>query len=427
MPTLFVDTCVFLHYKTFLQLPWRTIAKAETVSIIVCLPVINELDDKTHDPRLAERATRSLKDIIANRDKEFQDGVTLTVQNLALRKEDFPPSMSFDHKDDLVILCALRYAEHNPAAKPVQIATADYGMLIRSPHFGIDVVTIPDNEKLPDVQDEMLKKLRKAEAELAAERNRRPKLVLQITPVNGKLEEADTSIILSAELPQVRDVDSLLSALAEKYPLIGSRQVAEASRPEINPMFYDERAIEWYNDDVDKFLRQSEVFYTKMNKWVQAHGSFFEFDLFIDNIGTAPASQIRLEITFPRFVRLLPDSAIPPLPTPSRLPKRGHLGVAAGKFDAFEQIVLPIHQQISAAIEKAALPTFEISHNESKIRSTIPQLPHKNPQRLRTFLFWFPKDEVPRTFGASYYVRAAELPQDIEGNLTFRIQSPAGR
>jgi hypothetical protein len=425
MPTVFIDTCVFLHYKPFQQLPWRKIAGAEKVFLVVSLPVVNELDSKTHDPRLSERATRSQKDILANIGKEIQDGVTLVFHNLSPHREDFPSSMNPDHQDDLVIFCAQRYSKDDPDARPVLIASADFGMRLRSPAFGIEVLPIPDDEKLPDVQDEVLKKLRKAEAELAAERNRRPKLILQVTPNNGKYEEADSSIILPSGLHQVRDIKTLLVKLVEQYPMIGSIQADKSSRPELNPMLYDSRAIEWYNEDVDRFLRHSERFFTMMNQWVESHGSFFAFDLFIDNQGNAPATQVRLEITFPSFVKLLPDTAITGFPNPPRLPRRGNLGVAASKAFAFDNPMTPIHRQITTAIERANSPTFEILHDEGQIRSAIPTLPHKNPTRLRTFVFWFPKGDTPKNFGATYIVRAAVLPQDDNGTLTFKIQTPA--
>jgi hypothetical protein len=98
--TVFIDSCVFLEFRPFCQLPWRQIVPVDLVNLVVCLPVLNELDDKkTYDPRLSERAKRSFKDIENSENKEFQAGVTLTIVGDSLRRASFPTTMNPDHRD----------------------------------------------------------------------------------------------------------------------------------------------------------------------------------------------------------------------------------------------------------------------------------------------------------------------------------------
>lgn len=106
--TVFVDTNVFLEFKQFTQLPWRKIAGADRVTLAVCLPVISELDEeKTYNRhRKADRAKKSYKDIEDNENKEFQEGVTVTIVTYSLRRENYPETMNPDHHDDQIIRCA---------------------------------------------------------------------------------------------------------------------------------------------------------------------------------------------------------------------------------------------------------------------------------------------------------------------------------
>ncbi len=100
---VFPDSNIFLHFKPLAQIDWLTVCGAKQVKLVVCLQVINELDDKKGDPRLGERAKRAVKDIREMRDKEIRPGVTLTVFNHAPRPEDFPVGMSPDRNDDRIV------------------------------------------------------------------------------------------------------------------------------------------------------------------------------------------------------------------------------------------------------------------------------------------------------------------------------------
>src|SRR5262245_22406531 len=88
--TAFVDTCIFLHFKPFTQIRWLDELHADQVILAVCLQVIDDLDKFTHDSRLCDRARRSLKDIEAYENKEFQPRVTLIITE-GLSRQAFPP------------------------------------------------------------------------------------------------------------------------------------------------------------------------------------------------------------------------------------------------------------------------------------------------------------------------------------------------
>src|SRR5437867_2014425 len=48
--TAFPDSNILLHFKPLAQIDWLAICKARRVRLVVCLQVINELDDKKADP-----------------------------------------------------------------------------------------------------------------------------------------------------------------------------------------------------------------------------------------------------------------------------------------------------------------------------------------------------------------------------------------
>ena len=62
------------------------------------------------------------------------------------------------------------------------------------------------------------------------------------------------------------------------------------------------------------------------------------------------------------------------------------------------------------------------NEDKPKVSVTLEELIHKNtPTTLRTITFWFPNNEQPHTFGASYSALCAELPKSLEKHLLFEI------
>ena len=60
---LFPDTNALLHYPQIKDVDWTSVAGATRVTLVICLQVVQELDDKKDDPRLRSRAERAIKEI----------------------------------------------------------------------------------------------------------------------------------------------------------------------------------------------------------------------------------------------------------------------------------------------------------------------------------------------------------------------------
>src|SRR5262249_48080438 len=151
--------------------------------------------------------------------------------------------------------------------------------------------------------------------------------------------------------------------------------------------------------------------------------------------GTALATDARITIEFPSFVRLLDDKAFEDstdrLPLPPPAPNFENLSSSysissnlTGSFGVMSPLfTLPDNRSLVNALRELSDPKITISNFDdwASIRCTAPKVLHGEPQKLTTVYFWFPKGESPRSFGATYCIRAAEMPQATEANLTFRI------
>ena len=53
---LFPDTNVLLHFRSLREIDWPVVTDAKAVKLVLCSAVIHELDQKTYDPKLSQRA-----------------------------------------------------------------------------------------------------------------------------------------------------------------------------------------------------------------------------------------------------------------------------------------------------------------------------------------------------------------------------------
>jgi len=423
--TVFVDTCIFLHFKPFTQIKWREETKADRVTVAVCLQVIDDLDKFTHDSRLADRARRSLKEIEENENKEFQPGVSLVI-TAGLIRQDFPPEMDPEHTDNHVVRSAQVYLGQHPQVT-VMIVTEDTGMVLRARKAGVPAFRLPDSERLPNVDDELIRRLRKAEAELAEERSKRPELELTVTAAEDIVDDQDKTESFVPKDFQPVDVDGTMQKVRAKYPKLASDNHANPfDAPYRLRLFCTTSQMEEYNRSLDRYYERYERCLKDRNTWLQRRGTFFSFELFLTNKGKTLATSVQVEITFPPFVRLLdpktlfdPTDSFPMRPRPPEKPSISDV-LGSRPLIASLTSILP-----RTADERKGPRVFLRNEDKPKVSVTLGELIHSNtPSKLRTITFWFPNNEQPRKFGANYSALCAELPKSLEKHLLFEIAQP---
>src|SRR4051812_46229924 len=111
MLVAFLDTNAHLHYPPLPDVDWCAVCQTEAVILMVCLPVIKELDKYKSDGRLGERAQARIREIGKASGTEIRPGVTLAIYNVPLRREDFPDTLSIDEADDKIVHFAKLYRD----------------------------------------------------------------------------------------------------------------------------------------------------------------------------------------------------------------------------------------------------------------------------------------------------------------------------
>lgn len=435
---VFPDTNLFLHFKPLAQIDWLAVCRARRVKLVVCLQVINELDDKKGDARLGERAKRAVKDIREMRDKEVRPGVTLTVFNHALRPEDFPAGMSPDRSDDRIVRSVQAYAVANMDDAPSAVATDDYGMELRCEAHGVAVVRLPAADRLEAPQDELTKKLRQAQAEATALKNRLPSLALAVTVRGGYPDGHEPP-----DLPPSREVEPLDVGEEMALQRLTHRKLGQPAHPllggfDMERMLHRPEQIEKYNRQLEDYFAEYERYLHAFNEWVEGRGVVCDFDLYLVNCGNSPATGIECHVLFPPCVFRLLDPAdeedpFGQPPTPPQAPKEpvsfaaSMLGLpdfgpgwAGGRgYD------LRLPDPHAPYAEILNLADHDEGMTGAVLQCHLRQLTHTKTEKLGSFSLTFSGPTEVRPFQADYSILSTELPVKTEGKLLFRFGGPS--
>jgi rRNA-processing protein FCF1 len=144
-----LDANVYLHFKPFTDIDWRSELGQAAVRLIVPMVVLGELDNQKNAgrekvrPRAAKRLALMRK-VLAGHERgpvEVRQGVNLEVVI------DPPDHVRQPNTDEEIIAVAKRLV--NGRGGPVLLVTGDYSMQLRAETRGLTVVELSDALRLP--------------------------------------------------------------------------------------------------------------------------------------------------------------------------------------------------------------------------------------------------------------------------------------
>ena len=186
---------VFMHYRALGEIDWSEIAGAEVRELILCAPVLEELDrNKDQNPQSGvKRRLRKLLGRIGDELDEddtvpIRDGVRLRVMLDTPAGIDFGSLRAERADDHIVGLCAhLNGIQPGTAA----IVSNDTMVRIRARKLGLPIVRLPDSLRFAE-PDETQRKL----DEIRKEQLRKPKFVVAFSDEESNLKRVELPIVL---------------------------------------------------------------------------------------------------------------------------------------------------------------------------------------------------------------------------------------
>lgn len=189
---LFLDTNILLHYHPLTDADWPAITGAAMVKLVICLPVIHELDHLKDDPAIGGRAWEALQLIW-----DKQDGPVGVTDNASLFVYVWPDVNALQSSRDgdaSIVRCVMDYANAFPDER-VAIVSEDYGMLLRCQTCDI-----------PALRPDSGLDRRLSPGKQASDKGKRPDIEIKVVPASasfdhkGPIKHSDTPRIIPREM-----------------------------------------------------------------------------------------------------------------------------------------------------------------------------------------------------------------------------------
>lgn len=182
----FLDTNYCLHYPLPDQIDWQKFLSADKVRIIICLGLIDELDEKKSHPTFGSRAKKWLKLIATCGESEIAIRPGVTIEQFI---EDSAIESKNSSKGDVNILNQAKvFQDDNPSINVV-LVTEDYGMVSRCRSKRIKPITPGETARLPDEKSEEKKEILRLNKELAESLNKQPRVKLLVAGDDGAFDD----------------------------------------------------------------------------------------------------------------------------------------------------------------------------------------------------------------------------------------------
>ncbi|MDB4963963.1 MAG: hypothetical protein JWP01_3962 [Myxococcales bacterium] len=308
------DTNVLLHSQPLDQIPWRDLAKATSVEIVLVSQVLRELDAKKNgdSEKLRRRARNVLSKIntwlpSASATPTIADGVVLRVR---VREPGAAAGLDLAVPDDRILASA------SELGHDVFIATGDTTMRLKADGLNLRVVTIPETYL---IRDEEPKKHIVPKAQLRA----------GILDVDGR--ELTTNLTLGVGLSAKHLLNDAMEGL----------RAAETSADE-NARgvygLYGRNALRLggfasFHEEREPTVESWATYIQSIHAFDEQHANRVEVVLGVVNDGSAPAEDILVEFQFPPGIYV--HRSEPHWPSQPR--RRAH-------FDDFSSLIRrPLH------------------------------------------------------------------------------------
>lgn len=299
----FLDTDVLMHFTDFDQVGWGTFLNAKQVYLVLPITVIRELNKHKDDgskPSLQQRARDLLSKIAklligADEPVRIKERVFLISVRKEPRIEWSALELDENVQDDRILARILLFMEEYPE-RNVRFLTNDYAAVLQADDRGIPTL-MPDGEILAPIplKSTIEAKLEATHKELNEYKNRMPKLEFGFN--DG--QENTNIIVYPSSVYNAAYAEVLTQAFDENFvpkQIIEQRAQFEKilKAAEGHASDYD---VKEFTENYKEYLEKLEAAYKQ--ELMSKYGRRCKLTFIIKNIGTAPITDLAIELAFP--------------------------------------------------------------------------------------------------------------------------------
>ncbi len=427
---VFLDTNTALHFKRPDQIDWRTLANANEVVLVAAPVLLRELEQQKSingSSKLRSRAAEYIKwlhQFVHQPETEVRAGVRWVFMSDEPQLDFTAEGLSQTIADDHLIASVLHYIRQSGAS--VLVATADLGLQVKLRPRRIDVLKLPDDLRLPVEPDPVELENRELRRQMARFEARMPKLSVEFE--GGAQHQAlflrDPNANSVTSLDQIR-VDN--PYMHETKPVarqqdMGDGALADFLRHLTQQLGVLAEQADKYNEELEQYFDQYQRYLDHHAAWRETLSLHHRVKLVIANDGTAPASNIDLDLLFPDGTQPVDRDDFPKEPEAPQAPKspRGFGSVDIGGLGDYGYPSL-----MTQNFHQITNPNYDgqpiVDQDGDSVRIGYSTLKHGFRVTSDNLIFRFSAAEAIRAFSVEFRLSADELPVPVAGHLHFRI------
>jgi hypothetical protein len=427
---VFIDTNVLLQYRLFDEVDWAKELGVPQLTLVFTPIVFTELD------KFRWGGTRRQRDRSRAVVKKL-NALALSITPVTVRKgvdaiglDTEPADAVFaQHRlerqsaDDCLLASYYAFREEHCDDRTL-ILSADSGLKPKARSRRIELVAPADTLELPDEPDEVERELQKMRRELAEAKSAAPDLSLTF---------GDAATHARFDVQFVKEIDyrtreNLLEAWRKKYPhttatdailALGGKEYALGSLVGV-PGYMSEKDATEYNAGVDKMFERYEAFVRSWHATVNARSRILPFNLVLENEGTAPATDIDVQVWTDAAGVWSEEAPKPPRVPALRKRKDPFATIARMPYmDKIASLRVPI-----AGNEDG--PNISGEGSDQRVQYAIKRVMHHVPCELPPVYFQFDADDVVGSFTVNVRLVAANIrmPKTAALNVEVHLWDP---
>jgi hypothetical protein len=431
---ILIDANIALHYRRVDQIDWHRLSGLKTIFLIITPVFFRELEkNKVHNPskKLRKRAAEYISWLAeAARATEpyiIREGVIVKFisydPDINYLKHRLLPSLS----DDQFIASAIAYRDDN--LKNTAIVTADLGLEIKLRSHSFNVILIPEDFRLPEEKDPDQCEIEKLKKELAELKLRLPKLSICFPNKLNHLEitlssEDHLDCFVGKEMAEIRKQNPKIAQVQKDLEKADHFKGLVKFPTDLSALItgLTHQQIEKYNQELDNFYLKYDNYLQRTWQFKERAKLRFEVKIIISNIGTAPASNVDLVLTFPDFIEIIDFDNLPKWPEKPYPPSRpGYTSISSHMLRSGIDFQIPRITTLRDILNGKTIKGPILDDKSNKIKFWLANIKHNFNRSLDRFIIGFRSRQDVHNFSCVYEIFLEETPTPVKDELHFII------